>query len=161
MMGIVKDKTLGYLLEYAPWHPFAKPNGYVYQHRLIVERRIGRLLTDNECVHHFNGIRDDNRDENLLLSNKSEHGEIHHAPNVIKINCGWCGNAFSVRENAHGKIRKYCSIDCTNLASRRCIRPDRQKLINLLTTMNWCSIGRMFEVSDNAVKKWARKYKII
>jgi len=48
-------------------HPLADAGGYVMQHRLVVEAAIGRLLSANERVHHKNGVRDDNRPENLEL----------------------------------------------------------------------------------------------
>lgn len=55
----------GYVLEWAPDHPWAQRSGYVPQHRLVMERAIGRHLLPLETVHHKNGVKDDNRPENL------------------------------------------------------------------------------------------------
>jgi len=49
-------------------HPRAKSNnGYVFEHILVMEEKIGRMLFSNENVHHINGIKDDNRIDNLEL----------------------------------------------------------------------------------------------
>jgi hypothetical protein len=61
----LKNKE-GYILIYKPDHP-SKNNSYVLEHRLVMEKIIGRYLLPNENVHHKNGIRDDNRPENLEL----------------------------------------------------------------------------------------------
>ncbi len=58
--------TKGYILIYSPNHPRSS-NGYVSEHTLVMEKRLGRYLKCGECVHHINGVKDDNRDDNLEL----------------------------------------------------------------------------------------------
>ena len=65
--GGVNKHASGYLKELAKGHPRADKNGYVMQHRLVMERHLDRHLKEDEHVHHKNGVRDDNRLENLEL----------------------------------------------------------------------------------------------
>jgi hypothetical protein len=57
----------GYIKVYHPQHPMANCDGYVLEHRLVMADMLGRPLHSFENVHHINGIRDDNRPENLEL----------------------------------------------------------------------------------------------
>ena len=75
--GGVKRREDGYIAIWKPKHPFAT-GGYVLEHRLVMEKEIGRYLKPEEVVHHKNGIRNDNRIENLqLFKNGSEHQRYH------------------------------------------------------------------------------------
>ncbi len=76
--GKIKDGK-GYILIYYPEHPFVKKNRHIFEHRLVMEKHLGRYLRPKEVVHHINGIVDDNRIENLMLfSNESSHKKFHH-----------------------------------------------------------------------------------
>ena len=77
----------GYILVYAPSYPAAKPNGYVFEHRLAMANHLGRVLKRHEVVHHINGRRDDNRIENLCLMANGQHVKDHakSAPDEVVI----------------------------------------------------------------------------
>lgn len=65
---IYKD---GYALINVPDHPKAHQNR-VREHVVVMEASLGRYLVYPEEVHHLNGVRDDNRIENLELWSKSQ-----------------------------------------------------------------------------------------
>ncbi len=64
--GIVRHAA-GYIYVRMPDHPMRNSNGYVAEHRLVMSETLGRPLTRGETVHHKNGVKDDNRPENLEL----------------------------------------------------------------------------------------------
>jgi hypothetical protein len=64
----------GYRHVLAPDEPGAAKNGYIAEHRLVMQRLLGRSLLPDETVHHKNGVRDDNRPENLELWVSSHPG---------------------------------------------------------------------------------------
>lgn len=67
----------GYIYIHKPNHPNATKDGYVFEHRLIMENFYGRLLRGDEIVHHLNGEKDDNREDNLAVVSHKFHSELH------------------------------------------------------------------------------------
>ncbi len=70
--------TNGYWYIYRPGHANAQSRsgkynkGRIFEHKFIMSEHLGRPLKDDECVHHKNGIRTDNRMENLELWKKGQ-----------------------------------------------------------------------------------------
>lgn len=79
--------THGYIIVHSPTHPY-NMNGYILEHRLVMEKHLGRILLPKEVVHHINGIKDDNRIENLMLFNSLGDHVRHH---------------YKIRRNKNGK----------------------------------------------------------
>ena len=92
-------KHNGYIMQLAKGHPRGDKDGYVQEHRLIIEKHLGRYLDKNEVAHHKNGIRDDNRLENLRLMTTSGHTSHHNGGNKY-----WLGRKHS--EKTKLKMRK-------------------------------------------------------
>jgi hypothetical protein len=68
----------GYVRIYSPDHPGANSNGYVYEHRLVMERTLGRYLLPGEIVDHIDRNRSNNAPENLnLQASRSAHVKDH------------------------------------------------------------------------------------
>lgn len=72
-----KQNRRGYILVFAPEHPRSFCGGWVYEHRLVMEAHLGRLLRKNETVHHINECKTQNILDNLFVCNEREHLKAH------------------------------------------------------------------------------------
>lgn len=63
-------------------HPRRGRSNLVYEHVIVVEKKLGRFLDKDERVHHINCVKDDNRPENLFVCfDNTEHFKIHGSLN--------------------------------------------------------------------------------
>jgi hypothetical protein len=67
----------GYVWILSHDHPRRSPRNYVKRCWLVVERHLGRYLTEDELVHHDNGVKTDDRLENLIVKTQSQHTKDH------------------------------------------------------------------------------------
>ncbi len=78
----IDDK--GYVRVLRPEHP-KNIRGYAYEHRLVVEKYLGRFLEAWETVHHINEVKQDNRIDNLFLCSHKEHSALHKEGTVMSM----------------------------------------------------------------------------
>lgn len=155
----------GYILIYKPEHPrsYKKGNwkGFIYEHIVVAEEDLGRSLCENEVVHHLDEDKTNNRIGNLLILDRAQHAKLHvftnpKVKNVSPLMCRVCGVTLQRKQ------KKTCSVKCWNiLLSRQSMRPSKEILEVEIKNTSFSALGRKYNVSDNAVRKWARKYELI
>ena len=88
----------GYILIKMPNHPRANYLGYIREHHLVMEKKLGRYLKAEEEVHHINRNKIDNRIENLqLFSSRSEHLKLEHKLGTYKNHLNKLNGGFYVQ----------------------------------------------------------------
>ena len=170
----------GYRLIYDPSHPKSMKNdnwlGYVYEHTVVAEKYLGRSIKESELVHHLDGNRANNRCENLLVLERSQHAKIEEwlangAPTLKKVGenrvnsgkskvtqpsyCSCCGKTLQHKQKNH------CSFECSGFDKRKVKRPSKKELQKEIEETSFLALGRKYGVSDNAVRKWAKAYGLL
>lgn len=161
----------GYRVVYMPEHPRAMLSenwqGYVYEHIVEAEKSIGRRLRSCEVVHHLDSDRSNNMASNLLVIEKGQHIKLHNWLNprglckngFLKMKtCPVCGNVVQNNKNT------CCSKECSDYMRYETIfknGPSKEQLERDLSEMSYVKVGKKYGVSDNAIRKWARKYGLL
>lgn len=122
------------------------------------ERFRGRqtLVSNITEIESKNNIKDVINEINKIIINKNSEQSVLKSDNIKdKRYCDCCG-----KELKKGQ-KKYCSYSCSYKSTSK--RPSKNELINKLSEYknNKSAIGRYYGVSDNAVKKWMKKYDLI
>ena len=117
---------------------------------------------------HVNGVRDDNRLENLRIvcPNCNATLDTHCGRSLRREprSCLRCGTEFQPRH----ATQRYCSRECgsrherrghSRFAARRAERPPHDQLRAEIAELGWVGTGRKYGVSDNAIRKWMRAYE--
>lgn len=107
-------KSNGYLWAKCPNHPNCFKNGYVLAHRIVIENYLGRILRNNEFVHHKDGNKTNNNISNLEVMTLSEHAK-HHYYERIKNGCGIIDYPRNCAKGKKTKCGKFDEKDIKNI----------------------------------------------
>ncbi len=165
----------GYVAVYLPDHPAAYTNdnwrGWIYEHRYIAEKSLGRYLTDEEVVHHLDCDKTNNNPENLIvLANRASHIRLHSwidaGSNIIdsyvpKL-ATYYGRAKPLCKVCNASVSEhfgeFCSNACRAISARKADRPSKDELLQLIQSMGYLQVGKLYKVSDNTIRKWVKSH---
>lgn len=173
----------GYIEIYMPEHPYARSNGTILEHRLIAEKKLGRYLKTGEVVHHLDENKTNNNPDNLIVFRTlADHSRFHKIGimkemddgtyicpipehNIVKCKC--CGEYFISNNNTNTND-VFCSMKCVQQYREIIIKekisngtmPSKEQLDILIHTISFVKIAEMYNVSDNTVRKWCKKYNL-
>lgn len=111
---------------------------------------VSSIISKEEFIDLDNKIREKHKQiKNNKLSNK-----IFKRIRITKY-CKMCNKTLNNSQ------KFYCSDECNHLNQRRVERPTKEELEKLVWQYSMLQLGKMYGVSDNAVRKWCKSYGIV
>ena len=105
----------GYIEIHFPGHQRARKNGYVFEHIVVLEEKLGRQLKPNEQCHHIDGNKQNNDPDNLIPLDIREHQLVTAYERRMKnmVPCTMC-NQLVYKKPSEQRKRKnhFCSRTC-------------------------------------------------
>mgnify|MGYP004654831785 CR=1 FL=1 len=163
----------GYVAYYMPQHHRAFSNGCVYEHIIMAEQKIGRLLMPEEVVHHVDHNKKNNSLDNLMVFATTADHNAFHGGSICYITdngaykcdrkenrCIDCNVLIcSTSKRCHYCSSKYRQQNLIKMFNRPEL-PDRNTLKSKIRNSSFVSIGLEYGVTDNRVRKWCKKFNL-
>ena len=94
-----------------------------------------------------------------ILEELSQKNLFIKIRNWMAKRCECCKEIFETKNDE----QKYCSQRCSQMGQRKVVRPNKEELEELIKDKKipFVHLGKLYGVSDNAVRKWAKKYGIL
>ena len=157
----------GYVRVYDPTNANAWNDGKVLEHRVIATQKLGRELLSSEVVHHIDEDKLNNSPDNLMVfKTTADHTAYHYgAKAVLEGDVYVCPDKISKI-----KICPICNVNLTSRRAKMCLEcyvkekekniPSKEQLLQDILAMPFVKVGEKYGVSDNAVRKWCKKYTL-
>lgn len=152
-----------YAYEMCKGHPRADKDGFVYTHILVAEKKIGRFLTGDECVHHVDLNKRNNATENIMVFKTQRDHALYHRGYPAKLD----GDVYVVEDTRARRIcpvcgktaaNKYCSQNCVHEAQKRFDVPV-ELLIKEVEASSIFAASKKYGVSWHAINKRLQRAK--
>lgn len=154
---------------YNPKHPNSRKNGSVMLHVIVAAKMLGRPLTKGEVVHHKDSDKSNNNYNNLMVfKSEADHICYHRyleSDQKDKYTVSCVDNVWSCKKNvkicpACGKLNispnsNICRVCWSK--ERKTTGIPRETLENLICEKSITEIGKIYGVSDNAIRKTLKK----
>ena len=88
----------------------------------------------------------------LTQSSKTSNNKVSYKVKDTRFYCKVCGEEVVTKDS-------YC-VECGQKSQRKADRPEPIELARLIKEKGFCEVGRMYNVSDNTIKKWCKSYNI-